>query len=140
MIFLFSQAFIHFDIHDFSFLSPELAGLTGLRLRMTELGDVPRLPGRALSRFFALKEMRMMGSCMCHGHASRCLPDTYSNALPDSVQVGANSTALESTLWTRPGLQLCRAQTVLVLYIVSSHTAIYVYKYLWRKIIYKPGS
>lgn len=65
----------------------KLSGLTGLRLRMTELGDVPRLPGRALSRFFALKEMRMMGSCMCHGHASRCLPDTYSNALPDSVQV-----------------------------------------------------
>lgn len=105
MIFLFSQAFIHLDINEFFFLSTELSGLTGLRLRMTELGDVPRLPGRALSRFFALKEMRMMGSCMCHGHASRCLPDTYSNALPDSVQVGANSTALESTLWTRAGLQ-----------------------------------
>lgn len=98
MIFLFLQAFIHIDIHEFFSLSTELSGLTGLRLRMTELGDVPRLPGRALSRFFALKEMRMMGSCMCHGHANRCLPDTYSNALPDSVQVGANSTALESTL------------------------------------------
>lgn len=72
-------------------LSAELAGLTGLRLRLTELGDVPRLPGRALSRFFALKEMRVMGSCMCHGHANRCLPDTYNNALPGSIQVRINS-------------------------------------------------
>lgn len=28
-----------------------------------------------------------MGSCMCHGHANRCLPDTGSNQLPDGVQV-----------------------------------------------------
>lgn len=66
--------------------STELSGLTGLRLRMTGLGDVPRLPGRALSRFYALKEMKLMGSCMCHGHANRCLPEVYDNA-PNSVKV-----------------------------------------------------
>ncbi|CAF94661.1 unnamed protein product, partial [Tetraodon nigroviridis] len=54
----------------------KLSGLTGLRVRMTGLGGVPRLPGRSLSQFFAIKEMRMMGSCMCHGHANRCLPDS----------------------------------------------------------------
>ncbi|XP_061583968.1 laminin subunit beta-3-like [Cololabis saira] len=64
-----------------------VSGLTGLRVRLTELGDVPRLPGRALSRFYALKEMRVMGSCMCHGHANRCLPETYSNQLSDTIQV-----------------------------------------------------
>ncbi|KAM8757559.1 laminin subunit beta-3 isoform 1-T2 [Acanthopagrus schlegelii] len=65
----------------------DVSGLTGLRVRMTELGDVPRLPGRALSRFYALNEMRVMGSCMCHGHANRCLPETYNNLLPNSIQV-----------------------------------------------------
>lgn len=67
--------------------STDVSGLTGLRVRMTELGDVPRLPGRALSRFYALNEMRVMGSCMCHGHANRCLPETYNNLLPNSIQV-----------------------------------------------------
>uniref|UniRef100_A0A3Q3N640 Laminin, beta 3 n=1 Tax=Mastacembelus armatus TaxID=205130 RepID=A0A3Q3N640_9TELE len=65
----------------------DVSGLTGLRVRLTELGDVPHLPGRALSRFYALKEMRVMGSCMCHGHANRCLPETYSNPLSNTIQV-----------------------------------------------------
>ncbi|XP_042257146.1 laminin subunit beta-3-like [Thunnus maccoyii] len=65
----------------------DVTGLTGLRVRLAELGDVPRLPGRALSRFYALKEMRVMGSCMCHGHANRCLPEAYNNAQSNSIQV-----------------------------------------------------
>ncbi|KAI3370517.1 hypothetical protein L3Q82_025278 [Scortum barcoo] len=65
----------------------DVSGITGLRVRLTELGDVPHLPGRALSRFYALKEMRVMGSCMCHGHANRCLPETYNNPLSNSIQV-----------------------------------------------------
>lgn len=60
----------------------DVSGLTGLRVRLSELGDVPRLPGRALSRFYALKEMRVMGSCMCHGHANRCLPEAYDKVNP----------------------------------------------------------
>uniref|UniRef100_A0AAQ5YR15 Laminin, beta 3 n=1 Tax=Amphiprion ocellaris TaxID=80972 RepID=A0AAQ5YR15_AMPOC len=67
--------------------STDVSGLTGLRVRLTELGDVPRLPGRALSRFYALKEMRVIGSCMCHGHANRCLPEEYNNPLSTTVQV-----------------------------------------------------
>uniref|UniRef100_A0A4W6BUC7 Laminin, beta 3 n=1 Tax=Lates calcarifer TaxID=8187 RepID=A0A4W6BUC7_LATCA len=65
----------------------DVSGLTGLRVRLTELGDVPRLPGRSLSRFYALKEMKVMGSCMCHGHANRCLPETYNNPLSNTIQV-----------------------------------------------------
>ncbi|XP_075996367.1 laminin subunit beta-3 isoform X2 [Genypterus blacodes] len=51
-----------------------VSGVTGLRLRLSELGDVPHLAGGALSKFYALKDMKVMGSCMCHGHAERCLP------------------------------------------------------------------
>ncbi|KAM4587748.1 laminin subunit beta-3 [Odontesthes bonariensis] len=65
----------------------DVTGLTGLRVRLTELGDVPRLPGRGLSRFYALKEMRVMGSCMCHGHADRCLPEESNNPLSYAMQV-----------------------------------------------------
>uniref|UniRef100_A0A672F831 Laminin, beta 3 n=1 Tax=Salarias fasciatus TaxID=181472 RepID=A0A672F831_SALFA len=64
-----------------------VTGLTGLRVRMTELGDVPNLPGRALSRFYALKEVRVMGSCMCHGHANRCLPEEFNNPQSNTIQV-----------------------------------------------------
>ncbi|XP_034442702.1 laminin subunit beta-3 [Hippoglossus hippoglossus] len=64
-----------------------VTGLTGLRVKLTELGDVPRHPGRALSRFYALKEMRVMGRCMCHGHANRCLPEAYNNPLSNTIQV-----------------------------------------------------
>ncbi|XP_029286569.1 laminin subunit beta-3 [Cottoperca gobio] len=65
----------------------DVSALTGLRVRLTELGDVPRLPGRALSKFYALKEMKVMGSCMCHGHANRCLPEAYNSPLSNSIQV-----------------------------------------------------
>ncbi|KAG7493356.1 hypothetical protein JOB18_007172 [Solea senegalensis] len=65
----------------------DVAGLTGLRVKLAELGDVPRQPGRALSRFFALKEMRVMGSCMCHGHANRCLPVTADDPQSNTIQV-----------------------------------------------------
>ncbi|KAL6111275.1 lamb3 [Pungitius sinensis] len=70
-----------------SHIIEDASPLTGLRVRFTELGDVPRPPGRAFSRFYALREMKVMGSCMCHGHANQCLPDTSNNLLPDSVQV-----------------------------------------------------
>lgn len=66
----------------------DVSALNGLRVRLTELGDVPRPPGRALSRFFALKEMKVMGSCMCHGHANRCLPDVYNPPLSNGKLVG----------------------------------------------------
>ncbi|XP_036007193.1 laminin subunit beta-3 [Fundulus heteroclitus] len=65
------------------------SGFTGLRVTLTELGDVPRLPGRSLSKFFALKEMRVMGTCMCHGHANRCLPEEYHNPNSNIVQVNS---------------------------------------------------
>ncbi|XP_061788627.1 laminin subunit beta-3-like [Nerophis lumbriciformis] len=60
----------------------DVSALTGLRLKLTDLGDVPRLPGRALSRFFALKEMKVMGSCLCHGHASHCLLEANNKVSP----------------------------------------------------------
>uniref|UniRef100_UPI0037E7B566 laminin subunit beta-3 n=1 Tax=Semicossyphus pulcher TaxID=241346 RepID=UPI0037E7B566 len=65
----------------------DVSGITGLRVRMVELGDVPHIPGRALSRFYALKDMRVIGSCMCHGHANRCFPEPSNYPISNSIQV-----------------------------------------------------
>ncbi|XP_016314829.1 laminin subunit beta-3 [Sinocyclocheilus anshuiensis] len=54
------------------------SGFTGVRINLTQLGSVPSMPGRSLNQFYALREMRVIGSCFCHGHANRCndLPNT----------------------------------------------------------------
>ncbi|XP_039538072.1 laminin subunit beta-3 [Pimephales promelas] len=52
------------------------SGFTGLRVNLTRLGPVPSLPGRGLSQFYALREMKVMGSCFCHGHTERCRSQT----------------------------------------------------------------
>ncbi|KAI4827778.1 hypothetical protein KUCAC02_031149 [Chaenocephalus aceratus] len=57
----------------------DVSGVDGAEGEAHGAGRCPRLPGRALSRFYALKEMRVVGSCMCHGHASRCLPEAHSS-------------------------------------------------------------
>ncbi|KAK7880274.1 hypothetical protein WMY93_030641 [Mugilogobius chulae] len=64
----------------------EISGITGLRVKLVQLGEVPQIPGRSLSKFFALKEMRVTGRCMCHGHANKCLPDTYTS-FSNTIQV-----------------------------------------------------
>uniref|UniRef100_A0A674E3Z8 Laminin subunit beta-3-like n=1 Tax=Salmo trutta TaxID=8032 RepID=A0A674E3Z8_SALTR len=74
----------------------EVSGLTGLRVKFTELGAMPRLPGRTPSLFYALREMRVMGTCLCHGHANRCLQDTTANQ-PPSTQVSAQCECQHNT-------------------------------------------
>ncbi|KAK3512952.1 hypothetical protein QTP70_031695 [Hemibagrus guttatus] len=61
-----------------------LSGYTGLRVNLTQFGAVPYTPGRHPSRFYALKEIKLTGSCFCHGHADRCLPDPTSKDLPNT--------------------------------------------------------
>ncbi|XP_038869312.1 laminin subunit beta-3-like isoform X2 [Salvelinus namaycush] len=74
----------------------EVSGLTGLRVKLTELGAISRLPGRTPSLFYALREMRVMGTCLCHGHANRCLQDTTAYQLP-STQVSAQCECQHNT-------------------------------------------
>ncbi|KAJ8360670.1 hypothetical protein SKAU_G00171950 [Synaphobranchus kaupii] len=64
----------------------DVTNLTSLRVNLTQLGEVPHIPGRSPSRFYALKEMQVLGSCFCHGHANRCLSDHTANLL-SSTQV-----------------------------------------------------
>ncbi|KAG7477647.1 hypothetical protein MATL_G00071830 [Megalops atlanticus] len=59
-----------------------LSGYTNLRVNLTQLAEGSHPPGRSPSVFYAIREMQVLGSCFCHGHANRCLPDTSDNQLP----------------------------------------------------------
>ncbi|TRY91917.1 hypothetical protein DNTS_029635, partial [Danionella cerebrum] len=62
------------------------SGFTGLRINLIKFGSVPRMQSGSLSQFYALREIRVMGSCFCHGHAAQCRQETTTSQLP-STQV-----------------------------------------------------
>ncbi|NXG63298.1 LAMB3 protein, partial [Hemiprocne comata] len=50
----------------------KLGQFTNLRINFTELLHIPRQGYHSPSTFYAVTEMRVLGSCFCHGHADRC--------------------------------------------------------------------
>ncbi|NXS90597.1 LAMB3 protein, partial [Jacana jacana] len=52
----------------------KLGRFTNLRINFTELPHIPRQGYHSPSTFYAVTEMRVLGSCFCHGHADRCAP------------------------------------------------------------------
>ncbi|XP_042655975.1 laminin subunit beta-3 [Tyto alba] len=53
-------------------IGAELGRFTNLRINFTELPHIARQGYRSPSTFYAVTEMRVLGSCFCHGHADRC--------------------------------------------------------------------
>ncbi|NXW65110.1 LAMB3 protein, partial [Eurystomus gularis] len=51
-----------------------LGPFTNLRINFTELPHIARQGYHSPSTFYAVTEMRVLGSCFCHGHADRCAP------------------------------------------------------------------
>ncbi|ERE72644.1 laminin subunit beta-3 [Cricetulus griseus] len=52
----------------------ELGDITNLRVNFTKLAPVPRRGAYPPSAYFAVSQLRLHGSCFCHGHANRCAP------------------------------------------------------------------
>lgn len=52
----------------------ELGQFTNLRINFTELPHIARQGYHSPSTFYAVTDMRVLGSCFCHGHADRCAP------------------------------------------------------------------
>ncbi|NXH74583.1 LAMB3 protein, partial [Hydrobates tethys] len=52
----------------------KLGQFTNLRINFTELPHIARQGYNSPSTFYAVTEMRVLGSCFCHGHADRCAP------------------------------------------------------------------
>ncbi|XP_052594038.1 laminin subunit beta-3 isoform X3 [Peromyscus californicus insignis] len=52
----------------------ELGDITNLRVNFTKLAPVPQRGSYPPSAYFAVSQLRLQGSCFCHGHANRCAP------------------------------------------------------------------
>ncbi|KAM5202731.1 laminin subunit beta-3 isoform 1-T13 [Hipposideros larvatus] len=66
----------------------ELGAITNLRINFTMLAPVPQRGYRPPSSYYAVSQLRLQGSCFCHGHADRCAPQHGAPAGPSTtVQV-----------------------------------------------------
>ncbi|XP_062970480.1 laminin subunit beta-3 [Cynocephalus volans] len=66
----------------------ELGEITNLRINFTRLAPVPQRGYRPPSAYYAVSQLRLQGSCFCHGHADRCTPNSGAPAGPSTaVQV-----------------------------------------------------
>ncbi|XP_037352621.1 laminin subunit beta-3 [Talpa occidentalis] len=62
----------------------ELGTITNLRVNLTGLGPMPQSGRHPPSTYYAISQLRLQGSCFCHGHAARCVPQP---GAPTGVQV-----------------------------------------------------
>ncbi|XP_011793429.1 PREDICTED: laminin subunit beta-3 [Colobus angolensis palliatus] len=66
----------------------ELGEITNLRVNFTRLAPVPQRGYHPPSAYYAVSQLRLQGSCFCHGHADRCAPKPGASAGPSTaVQV-----------------------------------------------------
>ncbi|XP_006834111.1 PREDICTED: laminin subunit beta-3 [Chrysochloris asiatica] len=66
----------------------ELGEITNLRVNFTKLAPVPQRGYHPPSAYYAVSQLRLQGSCFCHGHADRCAPAPGAPAGPSTaVQV-----------------------------------------------------
>uniref|UniRef100_A0A7N5P2J0 Laminin subunit beta-3 n=1 Tax=Ailuropoda melanoleuca TaxID=9646 RepID=A0A7N5P2J0_AILME len=66
----------------------ELGEITNLRVNFTRLAPVPQRGYYPPSAYYAVSQLRLQGSCFCHGHADRCAPQPGASASPSAtVQV-----------------------------------------------------
>lgn len=52
----------------------ELGEITNLRVNFTRLAPLPQRGRHPPSAYYAVSQLRLQGSCFCHGHADRCAP------------------------------------------------------------------
>ncbi|XP_012637176.2 laminin subunit beta-3 isoform X2 [Microcebus murinus] len=66
----------------------ELGEITNLRVNFTSLAPLPQRGYHPPSAYYAVSQLRLQGSCFCHGHADRCAPKPGAPAGPSTaVQV-----------------------------------------------------
>ncbi|XP_023375269.1 laminin subunit beta-3 [Otolemur garnettii] len=66
----------------------ELGEITNLRVNFTRLAPMPQRGYHPPSAYYAVSQLRLQGSCFCHGHADRCAPKPGASAGPSTaVQV-----------------------------------------------------
>ncbi|XP_039726228.1 laminin subunit beta-3 [Pteropus medius] len=63
----------------------ELGEITNLRINFTRLAPVPQRGYHPPSAYYAVSQLRLQGSCFCHGHADRCAPQPGAPAGPSTT-------------------------------------------------------
>lgn len=66
-------------------LFSELGVITNLRVNFTRLAPVPQRGYHPPSAYYAVSQLRLQGSCFCHGHADRCAPQPGAPAGPSAT-------------------------------------------------------
>ncbi|XP_044123420.1 laminin subunit beta-3 [Neovison vison] len=64
----------------------ELGEITNLRVNFTRLAPVPQRGYYPPSAYYAVSQLRLLGSCFCHGHADRCAPQPGASAGPSPAE------------------------------------------------------
>lgn len=64
----------------------ELGEITNLRVNFTRLAPVPQRGYYPPSAYYAVSQLRLLGSCFCHGHADRCAPQPGASAGPSAAE------------------------------------------------------
>uniref|UniRef100_A0A8D1WZW8 Laminin subunit beta 3 n=1 Tax=Sus scrofa TaxID=9823 RepID=A0A8D1WZW8_PIG len=65
----------------------ELGEITNLRVNFTRLAPLPQRGRHPPSAYYAVSQLRLQGSCFCHGHADRCAPNPRAPAAGPSTSV-----------------------------------------------------
>ncbi|XP_038604980.1 laminin subunit beta-3 [Tachyglossus aculeatus] len=86
----------------------ELGAVTNLRINFTGFGPQPQRGHHPPSTFYAVSQLRLHGSCLCHGHADHCVPDGGSPADPSMV-VQVQDVCVCQHYTTGPNCELCEA-------------------------------
>ncbi|XP_049713871.1 laminin subunit beta-3 [Elephas maximus indicus] len=63
----------------------ELGEITNLRVNFTRLAPVPQRGYHPPSAYYAVSQLRLQGSCFCHGHADQCAPMPGAPAGPSTA-------------------------------------------------------
>ncbi|NXD77656.1 LAMB3 protein, partial [Halcyon senegalensis] len=86
-----------------------LGPFTNLRINFTELPHIAHQGYHLPSTFYAVSEMRVLGSCFCHGHADRCAPsgDPHTTVMLSLQQVQGHCVCQHNT--AGPNCDRCAA-------------------------------